>query len=243
MLPNSVSLLFCQDAVSRPFWLAIYATFINHTCVFSYHDSCTHSCKVDKWTPRRQSLFSLWFTKVHTDVGLDSSLNTWTNWAEQSKETLPQLKAVHPYWLSLCTFLWGPAAQTLPLFLSLRSSITTVYIEVLPPNNRSPPRFPRQQYNLEVSEAMRTGATLLHLQVYGWSQASTRHLLAGGTHSSRWHVAAVEDLAKISVLFPREQMVLFRTAETGTAPRLQSSVLIKRSLMEHFGHLGALNLL
>lgn len=49
----------------------------------------------------------------------------------------------------------------------LRSSITTVYIEVLPPNNQSPPRFPRQQYNLEISEAMRTGATLLHLQVCG----------------------------------------------------------------------------
>uniref|UniRef100_A0A673BJG6 Protocadherin-15 n=1 Tax=Sphaeramia orbicularis TaxID=375764 RepID=A0A673BJG6_9TELE len=45
-----------------------------------------------------------------------------------------------------------------------RSSITTVYIEVLPPNNQSPPRFPRQQYNLEISEAMRTGATLLNLQ-------------------------------------------------------------------------------
>ncbi|XP_078793598.1 protocadherin-15 isoform X3 [Oryzias latipes] len=45
-----------------------------------------------------------------------------------------------------------------------RSSITTVYIEVLPPNNQSPPRFPRQQYNLEISEAMRTEATLLNLQ-------------------------------------------------------------------------------
>ncbi|CAJ1081054.1 protocadherin-15-like isoform X4 [Xyrichtys novacula] len=45
-----------------------------------------------------------------------------------------------------------------------RSSITTVYIEVLPPNNQSPPRFPRQQYSLEISEAMRTGATLLNLQ-------------------------------------------------------------------------------
>ncbi|XP_047183468.1 protocadherin-15-like isoform X2 [Scophthalmus maximus] len=45
-----------------------------------------------------------------------------------------------------------------------RSSITTVYIEVLPPNNQSPPRFPLQQYNLEISEAMRTGATLLNLQ-------------------------------------------------------------------------------
>uniref|UniRef100_A0A8C3ABY7 Protocadherin-related 15b n=1 Tax=Cyclopterus lumpus TaxID=8103 RepID=A0A8C3ABY7_CYCLU len=46
-----------------------------------------------------------------------------------------------------------------------RSSITTVYIEVLPPNNQSPPRFLRQQYNLEISEAMRTGATLLNLQL------------------------------------------------------------------------------
>ncbi|XP_037610814.1 protocadherin-15-like isoform X3 [Sebastes umbrosus] len=45
-----------------------------------------------------------------------------------------------------------------------RSSITTAYIEVLPPNNQSPPRFPRKQYNLEISEAMRTGATLLNLQ-------------------------------------------------------------------------------
>ncbi|KAM9774240.1 protocadherin-15b isoform 2-T2 [Syngnathus typhle] len=45
-----------------------------------------------------------------------------------------------------------------------RSSITTVYIEVLPPNNQSPPRFPRQSYSLEISEAMRTGATLLNLQ-------------------------------------------------------------------------------
>ncbi|XP_041830365.1 protocadherin-15-like isoform X2 [Melanotaenia boesemani] len=48
--------------------------------------------------------------------------------------------------------------------LHRRSSITTVYIEVLPPNNQSPPHFPQQQYNLEISEAMRTGATLLNLQ-------------------------------------------------------------------------------
>ncbi|XP_042179524.1 protocadherin-15 isoform X1 [Oncorhynchus tshawytscha] len=45
-----------------------------------------------------------------------------------------------------------------------RSSITTVYIEVLPPNNQSPPRFPLFIYNLEVSEAMRIGAILLNLQ-------------------------------------------------------------------------------
>ncbi|KAF7659590.1 hypothetical protein LDENG_00295730 [Lucifuga dentata] len=45
-----------------------------------------------------------------------------------------------------------------------RSSITTVYIEVLPPNNQSPPRFPLMTYSLEVSEAMRIGAILLNLQ-------------------------------------------------------------------------------
>lgn len=50
-------------------------------------------------------------------------------------------------------------------FLSARSSITTVYIEVLPPNNQSPPRFPLLTYNLEVSEAMRIGAILQNLQV------------------------------------------------------------------------------
>lgn len=50
-----------------------------------------------------------------------------------------------------------------------RSSITTVYIEVLPPNNQSPPRFPLSTYNLEISEAMRIGAILLNLQVKHWS--------------------------------------------------------------------------
>uniref|UniRef100_A0A8C6UFN0 Protocadherin-related 15a n=1 Tax=Neogobius melanostomus TaxID=47308 RepID=A0A8C6UFN0_9GOBI len=45
-----------------------------------------------------------------------------------------------------------------------RNSITTVYIEVLPPNNQSPPRFPLPSYSLEVSEAMRIGAILLNLQ-------------------------------------------------------------------------------
>lgn len=49
--------------------------------------------------------------------------------------------------------------------LPARSSITTVYIEVLPPNNQSPPRFPLLTYSLEISEAMRIGAILLNLQV------------------------------------------------------------------------------
>ncbi|XP_044516266.1 protocadherin-15 [Gracilinanus agilis] len=46
-----------------------------------------------------------------------------------------------------------------------RDSICTVYIEVLPPNNQSPPRFPQLMYTREVSEALRIGAVLLNLQV------------------------------------------------------------------------------
>ncbi|XP_053307239.1 protocadherin-15 [Spea bombifrons] len=45
-----------------------------------------------------------------------------------------------------------------------RSSITTVYIEVLPPNNQSPPRFAQLMYSLEISEATRIGAVLLNIQ-------------------------------------------------------------------------------
>ncbi|KAM7370799.1 hypothetical protein PAMP_010319 [Pampus punctatissimus] len=64
-----------------------------------------------------------------------------------------------------------------------RSSITTVYIEVLPPNNQSPPRFPRQQYNLEISEAMRTGATLLNLQAMDREgDPITYKILSGDVH-------------------------------------------------------------
>ena len=51
------------------------------------------------------------------------------------------------------------------LLFVCRHSICTVYIEVLPPNNQSPPRFPQLMYSLEVSEAMRIGAVLLNLQV------------------------------------------------------------------------------
>uniref|UniRef100_A0A8C7JJ95 Protocadherin-related 15b n=1 Tax=Oncorhynchus kisutch TaxID=8019 RepID=A0A8C7JJ95_ONCKI len=63
----------------------------------------------------------------------------------------------HSYTLTVKAVDSGPGSQR-------RSSITTVYIEVLPPNNQSPPRFPRFLYSLEVSEAMRIGATLLSLQ-------------------------------------------------------------------------------
>ncbi|KAM8876084.1 protocadherin-15b isoform 1-T1 [Synchiropus picturatus] len=61
-----------------------------------------------------------------------------------------------------------------------RSSITTVYIEVLPPNNQSPPRFPRLQYNLEISEAMRTGATVLSMQALDREQDPITYQIHSG---------------------------------------------------------------
>ncbi|KAM4525021.1 protocadherin-15-like [Odontesthes bonariensis] len=61
-----------------------------------------------------------------------------------------------------------------------RSSIATVYIEVLPPNNQSPPRFPRQQYSLEISEAMRPGATLLNLQAVDRERDSITYKIHSG---------------------------------------------------------------
>uniref|UniRef100_A0A8C5I5Z0 Cadherin domain-containing protein n=1 Tax=Gouania willdenowi TaxID=441366 RepID=A0A8C5I5Z0_GOUWI len=65
-----------------------------------------------------------------------------------------------------------------------RSSITTVYIEVLPPNNQSPPRFPLLVYNLEISEAMRIGAILLNLQATDReNDPITYHIISGDSQN------------------------------------------------------------
>ncbi|XP_061915590.1 protocadherin-15-like [Entelurus aequoreus] len=65
-----------------------------------------------------------------------------------------------------------------------RSSITTVYIEVLPPNNQSPPRFPLVTYSLEVSEATRIGAILLNLQATDReNDPITYRILSGDSHN------------------------------------------------------------
>ncbi|XP_061767767.1 protocadherin-15a isoform X1 [Nerophis ophidion] len=65
-----------------------------------------------------------------------------------------------------------------------RSSITTVYIEVLPPNNQSPPRFPLVSYSLEVSEATRIGAILLNLQATDReNDPITYHILSGDSQN------------------------------------------------------------
>ncbi|KAK9400649.1 protocadherin-15 [Crotalus adamanteus] len=61
-----------------------------------------------------------------------------------------------------------------------RSSITTVYIEVLPPNNQSPPRFLQQMYSLELSEAMRIGAILLNLQATDREGDPIKYIIQNG---------------------------------------------------------------
>ncbi|KAJ8388237.1 hypothetical protein AAFF_G00136080 [Aldrovandia affinis] len=70
-----------------------------------------------------------------------------------------------------------------------RSSITTVYIEVLPPNNQSPPRFPLTVYSLEVSEAMRIGAILLNLQAIDREKDPITYLIQNGDPENTFNLS------------------------------------------------------
>uniref|UniRef100_H3DNK1 Protocadherin-15 n=1 Tax=Tetraodon nigroviridis TaxID=99883 RepID=H3DNK1_TETNG len=87
-----------------------------------------------------------------------------------------------------------------------RSSITTVYIEVLPPNNQSPPRFPRQQYNLEVSEAMRTGATLLQLQAVDREKDPIAYEIRSGDLHGRFALQQNSGYLLLSTPLDRESL-------------------------------------
>ncbi|CDQ58253.1 unnamed protein product [Oncorhynchus mykiss] len=74
-----------------------------------------------------------------------------------------------------------PAKQSIYCVLQQNSSsITTVYIKVLPPNNQSPPCFPLFTYDLEVSEAMRIGAILLNLQATDRENDSITYQILSG---------------------------------------------------------------
>uniref|UniRef100_A0A5F8GV29 Protocadherin-15 n=1 Tax=Monodelphis domestica TaxID=13616 RepID=A0A5F8GV29_MONDO len=69
-----------------------------------------------------------------------------------------------------------------------RDSICTVYIEVLPPNNQSPPRFPQLMYSLEVSEAMRIGAVFTGILTLGKAldrESTDRYILIVTAHDGR----------------------------------------------------------
>uniref|UniRef100_A0A9J7XJ78 Protocadherin-15 n=1 Tax=Cyprinus carpio carpio TaxID=630221 RepID=A0A9J7XJ78_CYPCA len=90
----------------------------------------------------------------------------------------------------------GPASQ--------RSSITTVYIEVLPPNNQSPPRFPQLIYSLEVSEAMRTGATLLNIQATDRERDPITYTILRGDPNNVFEVSQTSGLLFLAKTLDRE---------------------------------------
>ncbi|XP_064176017.1 protocadherin-15b isoform X2 [Anguilla rostrata] len=85
-----------------------------------------------------------------------------------------------------------------------RSSITTVYIEVLPPNNQSPPRFPSFTYSLEVSEAMRTGAVLLNLQATDRERDPITYRIQNGDSENNFNLSETSGLLLLGKALDRE---------------------------------------
>ncbi|NXJ70074.1 PCD15 protein, partial [Rostratula benghalensis] len=99
-----------------------------------------------------------------------------------------------------------------------RSSITTVYIEVLPPNNQSPPRFPQLMYSLEVSEAMRIGAVLLNLQAFDREGDPIRYLIQNGDPQQVFNLSRSSGLLALGKPLDREstdRYILIVTASDG----------------------------
>ncbi|XP_063262211.1 protocadherin-15 isoform X2 [Prinia subflava] len=99
-----------------------------------------------------------------------------------------------------------------------RSSITTVYIEVLPPNNQSPPRFPQLMYSLEVSEAMRIGAVLLNLQAFDREGDPIKYLIQNGDPQQVFNLSQSSGLLALGKALDREstdRYILIVTASDG----------------------------
>ncbi|XP_058044814.1 protocadherin-15 [Ahaetulla prasina] len=99
-----------------------------------------------------------------------------------------------------------------------RSSITTVYIEVLPPNNQSPPRFPQQMYSLELSEAMRIGAILLNLQAIDREGDPIKYLIQNGDPQHVFNLSETSGLLALGKPLDREstdRYILIVTASDG----------------------------
>ncbi|MCI4384081.1 hypothetical protein PGIGA_G00034350 [Pangasianodon gigas] len=86
-----------------------------------------------------------------------------------------------------------------------RSSITTVYIEVLPPNNQSPPRFPQLLYSLEISEAMRSGATLLNLQATDREKDPIMYSILSGDPDNIFELNQTSGLLLLGKMLDRER--------------------------------------
>ncbi|XP_069755500.1 protocadherin-15b [Narcine bancroftii] len=99
-----------------------------------------------------------------------------------------------------------------------RSSITTVYIEVLPPNNQSPPRFPQMMYNFEVSEAMRTGAVLLNLKATDRERDPITYRIINGDPQQVFNITQSTGLLVLEKSLDREstdRYILIITASDG----------------------------
>ncbi|TRY57827.1 hypothetical protein DNTS_022741, partial [Danionella cerebrum] len=97
-----------------------------------------------------------------------------------------------------------------------RSSITTVYIEVLPPNNQSPPRFPLQTYNLEISEAMRIGAILLNLQATDRELDPITYRIESGDPQEVFNLSRTIGLLLLSKPLDRETIDQYRLIVTAS---------------------------
>ncbi|XP_041645580.1 protocadherin-15a [Cheilinus undulatus] len=97
-----------------------------------------------------------------------------------------------------------------------RSSITTVYIEVLPPNNQSPPRFPLLTYNLEVSEAMRIGAILLNLQATDRENDPITYRIVSGDSQKVFNLSETIGLLLLGKPLDRETTDQYRLIVTAS---------------------------
>ncbi|KAM4598964.1 protocadherin-15-like [Fundulus diaphanus] len=97
-----------------------------------------------------------------------------------------------------------------------RSSITTVYIEVLPPNNQSPPRFPLLTYNLEISEAMRIGAILLNLQATDRENDPITYRIVSGDSQKVFNLSETIGLLLLGKPLDRETTDQYRLIVTAS---------------------------
>ncbi|XP_028278961.1 protocadherin-15-like [Parambassis ranga] len=97
-----------------------------------------------------------------------------------------------------------------------RSSITTVYIEVLPPNNQSPPRFPLLIYSLEVSEAMRIGAILLNLQATDRENDPITYRIVSGDSQKVFNLSETIGLLLLGKPLDRETTDQYRLIVTAS---------------------------
>ncbi|XP_046709848.1 protocadherin-15b [Silurus meridionalis] len=86
-----------------------------------------------------------------------------------------------------------------------RSSISTVYIEVLPPNNQSPPRFPQLTYSHEISEAMRSGAIILDLQATDREKDPIMYSILSGDPDNVFELNQTSGLLLLGKMLDRER--------------------------------------